>query len=98
MAEVRQDLVRLHAIVFGRVQGVNFRTFTADHARRLWVAGSVRNRDDGQSVQVIAEGSRQAVEELLALLHQGPRFARVDRVEHEWLPPLGTIGGFHVIA
>jgi acylphosphatase len=98
MAGARQDLVRLHAIVRGRVQGVNFRTFTVEHARRLRIGGTVRNLDDGQSVEVIAEGRRQAVEDLLALLHQGPRFARVDRVEQEWLPPLGITGAFRVTA
>jgi acylphosphatase len=97
MSEHAVDRVRLHAVVRGRVQGVNFRAFAADHARRLRIAGSVRNLRDGQSVGVIAEGSRQAVEDLLALLHQGPRFARVDGVEHDWLPPMGLTGVFQVV-
>jgi acylphosphatase len=46
----------LHAFVHGRVQGVGYRATTMDEARRLNLAGWVRNRIDG-SVEVLAEGS-----------------------------------------
>jgi acylphosphatase len=98
MAETTPDRARLHAIVRGRVQGVSFRAFTAEHARRLGLAGSVRNLDDGRSVEVIAEGERQQLEALLARLREGPRFARVDHVEVAWPAPSGLTGGFRVIA
>jgi acylphosphatase len=88
---------RLHAIVHGRVQGVNFRNYTADHARRLGLTGIVRNRPDGRSVAVEAEGERVALERLTSLLHQGPRFALVERVEVTWLAATGTESGFRVV-
>jgi len=46
---------RLHAVVRGSVQGVGFRATTFDEARRLGLAGWVRNRVDG-TVEVLAEG------------------------------------------
>jgi acylphosphatase len=88
---------RLHATVWGRVQGVNFRNFTADHARRLGLTGTVRNLADGRSVAVEAEGSREGLERLESLLWRGPRFALVYRVETTWLPPTGVESGFRIV-
>jgi acylphosphatase len=66
--------------VTGRVQGVNFRAAAAQEATRLGVAGWVRNEPDG-SVAVHAEGDPDAVEAFVRWLHDGPRFARVHRVD-----------------
>jgi len=74
------DHKRVRVIVRGRVQGVAFRAYTADAARRAGVAGWVRNRPDG-SVEAAFEGPPTAVEALLAFVRRGPRAARVDDVE-----------------
>jgi acylphosphatase len=44
----------------------------------------VRNREDGVSVELAAQGSRDALEELLAYLHRGPLDARVESVIPTW--------------
>ncbi len=87
------DLIRAHAIVTGRVQGVGFRYTTVDAARRLGVKGWVRNRADG-SVEVQAEGERPAVEELVRFLHRGPPGAWVQDVSLRWEPHAGDLGPF----
>ena len=74
----------LRATVHGHVQGVFFRGFVRDHARRLGLVGFVRNQPDG-TVYVEAHGDRDQLERLLDLLWRGPVSARVSRVEHEWL-------------
>jgi acylphosphatase len=89
---------RLRAIVHGRVQGVNFRRFTAFWARELGLSGTVRNLPDGRAVEVVAEGPRPALDGLLTRLRQGPRGARVDAVDVTWQEPAGDAGEFHVIA
>lgn len=66
--------------LYGTVQGVGFRYFTRQHARRLGLYGCVRNRDDG-CVEVEVDGARIRVDELLRVLHEGPPGARVERVE-----------------
>jgi acylphosphatase len=71
---------RVRVVVRGRVQGVAFRACTADEARRAGVAGWVRNRPDG-SVEAAFEGTRGAVDALLAFVRRGPRAARVEAVE-----------------
>jgi acylphosphatase len=95
MTELGSDLVRLHAILHGRVQGVSFRYYTRLRARELGLDGFVRNRWDG-TVEVVAEGERPDVEELLAFLHVGPQAALVTRVETEWPSPTGEFDRFEV--
>ena len=89
------EKVRLKAIVHGRVQGVNFRYYTIQQARRLGVTGYVRNLWDG-TVEVVAEGVRQNVTRLLNWLHKGPRMAFVEKVDAQWLPHSGEFRGFEV--
>ena len=70
-------------IISGRVQGVGFRFFALNAARRRQVTGWTRNRPDG-SVEVVARGPRGALEALIGELRQGPRFSRVDEIETDW--------------
>ncbi len=69
-------------VVIGRVQGVGFRWFVEAEASRIGVAGWVRNNQDG-TVEVLASGSKDQLDQLYSVLHRGPRAARVDRVEVE---------------
>ena len=85
----------LHAIVHGRVQGVNFRYFTATAARRLGLRGWVANRWDS-TVEVVAEGNREALKELLAFLHRGPPYSMVERVDARWRSTTGKYPVFTV--
>ena len=68
--------VRCRAVVSGRVQGVYYRDSCQQMARRLGVRGSVRNRSDG-TVEVVAEGDRDAVDQLLTWCRHGPPRAKV---------------------
>jgi acylphosphatase len=84
---------RLHAVVQGRVQGVNFRYYTQQCAAELGLDGWVANLDDG-SVEVVAEGSSHALAELLAFLQTGPSLARVENVDLHWEKATGEFSGF----
>lgn len=63
-------------VVTGRVQGVGFRWFVVKQARGLELRGHVRNLEDG-SVEVIADGDPDAVDQLAAALARGPAAADV---------------------
>ncbi len=89
------ELARLHARVEGIVQGVGFRAYTLRQARQLGLTGWVRNRWDG-SVEVVAEGPRGALEDLVRRLHIGPVSAQVTRVEVQWEPYQGAFTSFSV--
>lgn len=86
---------RLHANVHGRVQGVNFRYYTQRRAIELGLTGYVRNLWDG-TVEVVAEGPRPILEELLAFLRVGPRSAFVTQVDIQWSAPTGQFSRFEV--
>lgn len=83
----------LRARISGRVQGVWYRGWTVETARRLGLEGWVRNRADG-SVEALFHGPDSAVETMIDLCRQGPPAARVDRVDCETAPPPEG-GGFH---
>ncbi len=87
--------VRARFVVSGRVQGVAFRQFTVDEARRLGVRGWVRNLADGR-VEGEAEGARAAVEALLRAVKRGPPAAEVDELELAWEPLPGGLGPFAI--
>ena len=70
----------VRVIVSGRVQGVWFRASTRDQARVLGVTGYVRNCSDG-SVEIVAAGEGQQVDELVQWAGQGPPHAIVSQVE-----------------
>lgn len=72
--------------VAGRVQGVGYRDWCVGQAHALKLLGWVRNRRDG-SVEVLLQGSAEAVARMEALLGRGPSLARVDRVSGIGLPP-----------
>ncbi len=86
---------RLEAVVYGRVQGVNFRYYTEQEARRLQVTGWVANQPDG-SVRVVAEGTESQLAQMRQFLHRGSPAAYVDRVAEDWAEATGEFKGFRV--
>jgi acylphosphatase len=87
--------VRLFAIVKGRVQGVGFRAFVNGQAVKLGITGWVRNRWDG-TVEVLAEGERQQLDQLVVALHRGPRSSYVTAVNPTWETATGEFSTFRV--
>jgi acylphosphatase len=87
------ERARVHLLVSGIVQGVSFRYYTVEEARRLGVAGWVRNLADGR-VEAEAEGERRALEALVAWCRRGPPAAQVDDVAVTWSAFAGNLGPF----
>jgi acylphosphatase len=56
----------------------------------------VRNLPDGRSIEVLAEGRRLRLEELLRYLHQGPAAAKVEKVEVSWGDYSGDFSSFRI--
>jgi acylphosphatase len=84
-------------VVSGRVQGVGFRYFTQDVARREGVTGWVRNLPNGQ-VEALVEGDAEAVTRVERALRTGPRGARVDALDVDIEEPTGAYRTFTVTA
>jgi acylphosphatase len=67
-------------LITGKVQGVYFRHSTRLQAERLGLRGVARNLPDG-SVEVIAHGTPEAMENLREWLNRGPSGAQVAAVQ-----------------
>jgi acylphosphatase len=85
------------ARVTGRVQGVGFRWWVRRQADALRLRGWVMNGDDERSVELVAEGAADALDELERLLHRGPDGARVERVEASRARASGEFDGFGIV-
>lgn len=95
MSKSTTNRTRRAARITGRVQGVGFRHFTRQTARRLDLSGWVRNEPDG-AVRLEVEGPPDAVEQLLEAVHQGPPAARVDAVDTDVREATGSTEAFRV--
>ncbi len=91
------DLVRLEAVVRGRVQGVGFRYYVVREARRLGLAGWVANEGDG-SVRTVAEGAPEAIDRIEQLLRVGPPGSIIEAISLVRMPGTGRFDGFSVRA
>lgn len=90
-----RDVIAKRYIVRGRVQGVGFRWFVDNEARKLGLAGWVRNNLDG-SVECLAIGTEQQLQALRARLQEGPRASRVDEVKELPAEPVPGLDTFRI--
>lgn len=92
---INSSQARLTLHVTGLVQGVNFRWFTQRRAVELGLTGWVRNHTDA-AVEIIAEGNRKGLEQLLDAVRAGPPDAVVENVDAQWSPPSGEFHRFEI--
>lgn len=76
-------MIRVHLYITGTVQGVFYRQNTKNKAIHLNIKGWVRNLDDGR-VEIIAEGEKEKINELIDWTHKGPEHAEVKNVNIEF--------------
>ena len=67
-------------VVKGKVQGVFYRQTTQEKATTLGVTGTVRNLPD-RSVKIVATGTKEQLDKLIAWCRQGPSRAEVSSLE-----------------
>jgi acylphosphatase len=90
-----RELVSLEVRVGGRVQGVGFRYFTHEVARRFGLVGYVMNLRDG-GVRAYAEGPRGALQAFLSQMERGPAGASVREVQSHWGMATGQYSYFAI--
>lgn len=86
---------RAYIFVSGYVQGVFFRKFTKEHATSLGLTGWVKNLPDGK-MEIVAEGGKDKLKELIELVKKGPPLARVEKVEVSWEKATGEFQTFSI--
>lgn len=87
---------RLELHIVGRVQGVAFRGSAKLQAGKLGLTGYAKNLSDG-SVEIIAEGKKEALLEFLQWNFSGPALANVEGLKFDWKPFEGSYTSFNVI-
>jgi acylphosphatase len=87
--------VRANLIISGEVQGVFFRANTRDKAVDLGLKGWVRNLVDGR-VEVVAEGERERIEQLIEFCREGSPGAEVEDIEIKWEKAKNEFAGFDI--
>lgn len=87
--------IRCHVFVSGLVQGVFFRSTTEEMATLLGLKGWVKNTKDGK-VELLIEGEKEKIEEMIKWLHKGPPLARVEKVDIEWQEFKGEFNEFKI--
>ncbi|HCX65442.1 MAG TPA: acylphosphatase [Eubacteriaceae bacterium] len=88
---------RLRIIVEGRVQGVGFRWFAKETAKRYELTGSVKNKMDG-TVEIHAQGEEKSLENYKKKIEQGPNtFAKVENIRFSEEPLQEEETDFEVI-
>jgi acylphosphatase len=89
------DLVRAHVWVKGRVQNVGFRAHVEYSGRLIGVTGWVRNVSY-DTVEAVAEGTREMVDRFIEAMKTGPTGSRVDESKVDWENPSGEFMRFDV--
>ncbi len=91
----REDQARIHLTIEGQVQGVFFRYSTIQESVQLRLKGWVRNCPDG-SVEVVAEGQKKKIEDLIRWCRHGPPGAHVHNVRIQWEDYRGEFETFRI--
>jgi acylphosphatase len=86
----------LSITIYGRVQGVFFRDFVQHHATILQLTGYVQNLSNGNTVEILAEGPIEKLNELIGHVKVGPSAAKVEDVMITWSDHTGQYTIFEV--
>ncbi|MDO8503964.1 MAG: acylphosphatase [bacterium] len=89
-------LVRAHIFIDGCVQRVSFRAWTLRQAQGLQFVGWVKNLEDGR-IEIIAEGEKKKVNQLIGLVKKGPKLAKVEHIDVSWEEGTGEFEEFSVV-
>ena len=90
------EMAHLSVKIYGRVQGVFFRHFVQNAARKLDLKGYVRNLSSGDAVEVQTEGNKQELGKLIKQLKIGPPGAQIRKVETNWSAYSGQFTTFGI--
>lgn len=87
---------RVTLSVFGRVQGVFYRSNVLEKAKELNLIGFVKN-EPNSCVKILAEGEEENLEKLIEWAKIGPTLAKVDKIEVKWDKEQGEFDDFEIV-
>lgn len=90
------EIVEMHAIFKGDVQGVGFRATARYHALQLGLKGSVCNLRDG-TVEMYVQGSKKEIDQLMRKLENDIGINSSRDVEMKSIPVKNSYSSFSII-
>jgi acylphosphatase len=87
---------RSHLVIHGLVQGVSFRAYAREEARKLELTGWVKNLTNGD-VEAVAEGDPKSLAAFADWCQKGPPEARVVSVKVDSAPATGEFQSFAIV-
>ncbi len=90
------EMMELHAIFDGEVQGVGFRMTVKYHAMALELNGTVRNLPDGR-VEVYAQGEIDTLHDFVEKVKTRSGAARIDSVVTQINPLVRAYADFRIV-
>ncbi len=81
--------------IYGRVQMVLYRDSARRRAKKLELVGYVMNQSDG-TVEVIAEGEKEKLEEFINWCYNGPILAKVEKINIDWKKATDQFDNFKI--
>jgi acylphosphatase len=87
---------RVRLVISGDVIGVGFRAWVRRLAQDNHLTGWVKNREDN-TVEIVAEGNEQQLQQLIKMCQRGPDVAWVEAVSVSWLPARHDFLDFTVV-
>lgn len=88
--------MRVNIRIYGQVQGVFFRSSAKAEAEKLGLVGWVKNNLDG-SVEAVAQGNKDDLENFLNWCKRGPAFAKVEKIEVSWEKASEAFDDFSIV-
>lgn len=92
---MHSEILEVHAIIIGLVQGVGFRATARSLAHRMGMKGTARNLPDG-NVEVYAQGTKQQIDKLFQGIKQEIGPENIEDIKIEYIP-LRNYDGFHIV-
>lgn len=83
MGSISKAKVRIHVFISRKIQDVNLRAGIKKKADKYGVSGFAKNLLDGQ-IEIVLEGERAKVLEVVGWLGEGSRLAKITRLEQRW--------------
>ena len=89
-------MIQMRCVIFGKVQGVQYRVYAQDSAVELDLVGQVKNLPDG-TVEVLAQGMPDTLKEFVEYLYEGSLSSMVESVSVDWQTVDKTFTEFSVL-
>jgi len=87
---------RVRLIISGDVVGVGYRAWALRQAQDLRLTGWIKNGED-KTVELVAEGEKEALEKFVAACRKGPDVSWVERVDIQSEKATGEFVAFEVL-